>query len=352
MKKILIIEDDVALRENLAEILVLSNYSVSQASDGKEGVEKALKEKPDLILCDVGMPCLDGYGVLHVLSRHPDTFSIPFIFLSARNTTVDQRKAMSMGADDYLIKPVNESDLLDTIEIRLKKSEGLKRNVIPDKKGIRRFIQQANDPENFNLTSGNRDVNHYKKKHILYSAGQRPMNVYYVVSGKIKEFLINEDGKELITNMYTQGEFFGYINILEDVNYTETVQVLDDAQLILIPKADFLQLISNDKLVAKQFIGLLSHNIREKEEKLLNLAYNSLRKKVAIGIVEVMDKFKDTRDGKPVVEISREDLANVIGSAQESMIRTLKEFRTEKLIDVVDGSILVLNENKLRHLLY
>ena len=123
-------------------------------------------------------------------------------------------------------------------------------------------------------------------------------------------------------------------------------------QLILIPKVDFLQLISNDKLVAKQFISLLSHNIREKEEKLLNLEYNSLRKKVAIGIVEVMDKFKDTRDGKPVVEISREDLANVIGSAQESMIRTLKEFRTEKLIDVVDGSILVLNENKLRHLLY
>lgn len=352
MKKILLIEDDAALRENLAEILVLSNYSICEASDGKEGVEKALRDKPDLILCDVSLPYLDGYGVLHVLSRHPDTFAIPFIFLSSRNSAADQRKAMSMGADDYLIKPVNESDLLDTIEMRLKKSEGLKRNVIPDKKGVRRFIQQANESESFNLTSGNRDVNQYKKKHILYSVGQRPMNVFFVVSGKIKEFLINEDGKELITNMYTQGDFFGYVNILEDVNYTETVQALDDSELILIPKVDFVQLISNDKLVAKQFISLLSHNIKEKEEKLLNLAYNSLRKKVAIGIVEVMDKFKDKRDGKPVVEISREDLANVIGSAQESMIRTLKEFRTEKLIDVVDGNILVLNENKLRHLLY
>ena len=352
MKKILLIEDDKELRENIAEILRLSNFNVTEAANGKEGVEKALKDKPDLILCDVTMPVLDGYGVLHVISRHPETFAIPFIFLTAHNEFEDLRRGMGMGADDYLMKPVNENDLLNAIEVRLKKTECLKRFVVPTWTGISEFFQKVNESDEFNLLSGTRDVHKYKKKHVLYSEGEKPQYVYYVVSGKLKEYLINDDGKDLITNMYSKGDFFGYISILDDVPYTETVQVLDECELMLIPKADFLQLVNNDRQVSRQFIKLLSHNIREKEEKLLNLAYNSLRKKVAKGIINVIDKFKDEKNGRRVIEISREDLANVVGSAQESMIRTLKEFRDEKLIDIIDASIYILNENKLRHLLY
>jgi len=352
MKKILLIEDDSAFREDIAEILRLSNYIVFTASDGKCGIEKAIKEKPDLILCDVVMPGLDGYGVIHILSRHPDTFATPFIFLTGKCELADLRKGMGLGADDYLIKPFDESELLNAIEIRIKKSEGIKRNLIPDKKGLSDFIQQINESDAYNLISSERDVHVYKKKHILYSPGQRPNMVYFVIHGKVKECLINEDGKELITNMYTTGDFIGYTALLEEVNYTEMAQVIEDAELMLIPKSDFLQLINNDRQVAKQFISLLSHNVREKEERLLNLAYNSLRKKVATGIIEVIDKFQEKREGRPVIEISREDLANVVGSAQESMIRTLKEFKTESLIEIQEGIIIVLNESRLRHLLY
>lgn len=351
MRKILLIEDDFDLIESLTDLLEISGYSIVKASNGREGVEKALKEKPDLILCDVMMPVLDGFGVLHILSRHPETFAIPFIFLTARLEEVSVRKGMGMGADDYMLKPFDEKDLLDTIEVRIRKSDSLKRNVLADRTVLGDFVRDLNGSGDHNLTT-NRNIHHYKKRHLLYTQGDQPVFVYYIVEGRMKEFLINEDGKELITNMYTKGDFVGYTAVLEEVPYPESISVLDDTELLLIPKADFLQLINTDRQVARKFIKLLSHNVVEKEEKLLNLAYDSLRKKVAKGIIDVVDKFKDQKDGKPVVQISREDLANVIGSAQESMIRTLREFRMENLIDINDGSIYVLNETKLRHLQY
>ena len=123
MKKILIIEDNPDVRENTAEILELSNYEVVTAENGKEGVKAASEELPDLIICDVMMPELDGFGVLRILSQNPVTATIPFIFLTARTEKSDFRKGMSLGADDYITKPFDDVDLLNAIEIRLKKHE-------------------------------------------------------------------------------------------------------------------------------------------------------------------------------------------------------------------------------------
>ncbi|HEY1007107.1 MAG TPA: response regulator, partial [Sphingobacteriaceae bacterium] len=299
MRRILLIEDDLELRENIAEILTLSNYRVVQAGDGKTGVEKALKEKPDLIICDIMMPGLDGYGVIHILGRHPDTFAIPFIYLTGKREPDDLRKGMALGADDYLIKPFNETDLLNTIDIRIRKSEALKHYAVPAPVSMETLMRPVSEPGGFHLVSGEREIHTYSRKHVLYAQGQRPATVYFVVRGKVKEFLINEEGKELITNMYTDGDFIGYTALLNDTSYTETAQVIEEAELMLIPRNDFLQLINNDRQVARQFISLLAGNIREKEERLLNLAYNSLRKKVASGIIGVIDQFKNKKEGKP-----------------------------------------------------
>ena len=119
--KILIIEDNVDVRENLSEILVLSGYETITAANGKLGVEAALSSSPDLILCDIMMPELDGYGVLRILSKNPATSSIPFIFLTAKTEMSDMRRGMTLGADDYITKPFDDVEILDTIEIRLKK---------------------------------------------------------------------------------------------------------------------------------------------------------------------------------------------------------------------------------------
>ncbi|GAA5481277.1 response regulator transcription factor [Haloferula sargassicola] len=121
-KTILIIEDEPEMRRNLATILRLEKFTPLVAANGREGVEAALREKPDLILCDVMMPELDGYGVLRELRSEAATRATPFIFLTARGEKPDIRSGMNLGADDYLTKPVAKRDLLEAISSRLKRA--------------------------------------------------------------------------------------------------------------------------------------------------------------------------------------------------------------------------------------
>lgn len=349
-KKILVIEDNMAVRENIAEILELASYTVLTAENGKVGVDLAVKELPDLIICDIMMPELDGYGVLHLLNKNHTTSGIPFIFLTAKAERTDYRKGMDMGADDYLTKPFDDIELLNAIEVRLKKAEALRGSVASGREGLEAFIKTAQSTSNIKLTSDEREVNDYKKKHIIYANGNRPSYLFFVIKGKVKTFRMNEDGKELITGIYTENEFFGYTPILEETTYQDNAEVLEDATVMLIPKADFLQLVSSDMQTAKRFIKLLSSNLSEREDKLIQLAYNSLRKRVADGLIMVYEKFKKDEKDSPQIGLSREDLAQVVGTATESLIRTLSDFKSEKLIDIRDGKIHVLNPQKLRTL--
>jgi DNA-binding NarL/FixJ family response regulator len=122
MKKILIIEDEPEMRRNLMTILRLEKFHPTPAENGRIGIELARKEMPDLILCDVMMPELDGYGVISALRSDPATVAIPFIFLTAKGEKPDIRAGMNMGADDYLTKPVPKADLLGAIRSRLERA--------------------------------------------------------------------------------------------------------------------------------------------------------------------------------------------------------------------------------------
>jgi len=121
MTTILVIEDELPIRELIAEMLMLEDFEVLQAGNGREGIEIAQSQLPNLIICDVMMPVLDGYGVLTALQQDTSTASIPFVFLTARGTKQDIRYGMNLGADDYLIKPFTQDELLDAISIRLRK---------------------------------------------------------------------------------------------------------------------------------------------------------------------------------------------------------------------------------------
>jgi CRP/FNR family transcriptional regulator, cyclic AMP receptor protein len=349
MKKILLIEDNDEVRENTAEILELSNYKVFTASNGKEGIELAYRELPDLIICDIMMPVLDGYSVLHTLSKKPEAAAIPFIFLTAKSEKSDMRKGMEMGADDYITKPFDGSELLNAVEVRLKKAENLKKTYTQDAEGVSAFLRNARESANVQLTSDEREVNNYKKRQVLFSEGQRPTAVYFVIQGKVLVRRSNENSKEFVTNIYGPGDFLGYTAILEETNHKDTAEFVEDTELMLIPRKDFLELITGNSQVARQFIRLLARNVVEKEESLVNLAYSSLRKKVAHALMQVVDKFKPL-DG--TVELSRDTLAGIVGSATESVIRTLSDFKSEKLIDIKGSRITILDENKLRNLLY
>ncbi len=123
MKKILVIEDEPEMRRNLLAILKLERFEGLGAENGRRGVELARREKPDLILCDVMMPELDGYGVLNELRKDPATVTIPFIFLTAKDQKHEVRNGMNLGADDYLTKPVAKADLLQAIRARLERQQ-------------------------------------------------------------------------------------------------------------------------------------------------------------------------------------------------------------------------------------
>src|SRR3954471_21001033 len=165
MKKILIIEDNLEVRENTAEIIELSNYEVLTAENGKAGVEVALKELPDLIVCDIMMPVLDGYGAFHLLSKHKETATIPFIFLTAKSEKLDFRKGMEMGVDDYITKPFDGIELLNAIEVRLKKTDLLKQQY-SGSQAINEFLNNVQQTGKIQLTSDERDVYTYTKKHV------------------------------------------------------------------------------------------------------------------------------------------------------------------------------------------
>lgn len=122
MKRILVIEDEPEMRRNLLTILRLENFVPIGAENGRVGLEAARREKPDLILCDVMMPELDGHGVLQALRSDASTSCIPFIFLTARGEKPDVRSGMNLGADDYLTKPVVKAELLSAIASRLKRA--------------------------------------------------------------------------------------------------------------------------------------------------------------------------------------------------------------------------------------
>ncbi len=347
MKKILLIEDNQDVRENTAEILELAQYKVITAINGKEGVELAKLEKPDLIICDIMMPVLDGHGALHLLAKNEETAGIPFIFLTAKAERSDFRKGMEMGADDYLTKPFDDVELLNAIESRLKKNEILKKEFTKNFAGLNDFINEAKGIESLKKLSEERDIRTYKKKEDIYKEGAYPKGIYFINKGKVKSYQTNELGKELITELHKEGEFFGYLSLLQDEKYTSSAATLEDSEIFMIPKEDFFALIYKNAEVSRRFIEILSDNLREKEKQLVKLAYNSVRKRVAEALVNLSDKYKKDGDQKFSMNVSREDLANMVGTATETVIRTLSDFKEDKFIEVAGGTITILNYDKL-----
>jgi len=348
MRRVLLIEDNDEIRENTAEILELANYKVDTAANGKLGVELALELKPDLIICDIMMPVLDGYGVLHLLHKNDSLKNIPFIFLTAKSERIDFRKGMEMGADDYITKPFSDIELLTAIESRLKKASQQQKNFVEASQ------QRADEPGSINALKelvDNSAVNLYKKKRLIYDEGNHPVKLFYIQKGKIKTYKTNEDGKELTVGLYGEGDYVGYTAILEGTVYKETTEAIEATILSIVDREEFEKLLRTNKEVSQYFIQLLAQSVTDRERQLVGIAYNSLRKRVAEALVLLQKKYTKDAEGKFSMHISREDLAHIAGTATESIIRTLSDFKSEKLIDIKDGAIIILDEKKLAALL-
>lgn len=343
MKKILLIEDNMEVRENTSEILTLAHYDVVTASNGKIGVELAQKENPDLIICDIMMPELDGYGVLHILSKRPETARIPFIFLTAKTEKTDIRKGMTLGADDYLTKPFDDTDLLNAIETRLRKSSLQQKDYPSTAEGLDSFLSDAQQALNLKEFCKEKKTKLYKKKSDIFMEGDMPNHIYFIKSGSVKTYKTNLDGKELITNLYKTNDFFGFESLLENSPQQDSAITLEDSELVMIPKHDFLTLMQSHKDVSNTFISLLCKKVAEKEAQLLNLAYNSVRQRTA----EALLKMYHHQDSKESLSVPREDLAKMVGTAPESVIRVLSDFKDEGLIEIISGKVRIKSAPKL-----
>lgn len=339
MKKALIIEDSDDIREGTAEILDLAGYETFTAKNGKIGVELAIKHLPDIILCDIMMPELDGYGVLYLLQKNQQTAHIPFIFMTAKAERADMRKGMEMGADDYLTKPFDDVELFSAIESRLRKK---------------------NKPAGFKSVGGDRDslfeslkakgkTRSFLNKQIIYVENDEPSHLYFVKKGQVKTYMRAKDGRELSATLYAEGDFFGYESICQSTSYTDNAATLTDTEIVMIAKADFMEYLLNHQEIASAFIGMLSGSVQEKEEQMVRLAYFSVRKRVADALVQVAHKFGEPGVDSCTLKISRDDLAALVGTASETVSRMLADFKEEKLIEKNGNAINILSLAKLKN---
>ena len=345
MKTILLIEDDEIIRENTAELLEMAGFAVLTAENGQLGVAHALATKPDLVVCDIMMPVLDGYGVLQVFNQNAQLAGVPFIFLTAKTERLDLRRGMALGADDYLTKPFDKAELLSAITGRLARFQHLKPEYdLQAQGGLCAFLDDAQAVGDLNSLSADRKVHVIRKKQDVYLEGDEPARVYFVQSGRVKTVKTTDGGKELITGLYGPGEFFGYLALLDHTLHTDSAVAVDDSELVYIPQDDFTQLLLRNAEVSQQFIRLLAGRVRERETQLLAMAYSSIRRRVADTLLHLHAQAGP--EGH--IHLSRDDMAAMVGTAPESLIRTLSEFKQDGLIELTPKNIRVLEPEKLR----
>ncbi|NNG11077.1 MAG: response regulator [Arenibacter sp.] len=351
MKRILLIDDNKDVRENTAEILELAHYEVATAENGKIGVEMAKKFRPDVVVCDIMMPEMDGYGVLEVLSKNSATASTPFIFLTAKTEREDMRLGMNMGADDYLTKPFEDKELLEAIACRLQKNDFLRKEIAKNREGLNTFLDEASNYMDMESLSKDYPLKSYEKKEVVFWEGDNAHAMYFIESGSIKTYKSTESGKEFVTGIYGAGNFIGQLSLLNtERTYVENATVLEDAQLCSIPREDFTKLLYGNAIVSQKFISMISNNLMHLQEQLVDMAYASVRQRAAKALLELYEKRVIQDDARSGIGIPREDFAGMIGTATETAIRTLTDFKDEGLITTDHGRrIVILDKKGLRN---
>lgn len=347
---ILIVEDNSDIRENASRLLESAGYKTFTADNGKNGLESARKYTPDLILCDIMMPILDGYGVLRALENIPEMASVPFIFMTAKTEKADFRKGMDLGADDYLPKPFTGDDLLRVVSTRLKKSRLNRKSLENNADGTADFTDTAKTLNDINILTDHKTLKKVKKKEMLFMEGNSSNVLYLVVSGKIITYKTNEWGKKYTTEIYKEKDFLGYGSLFDEGKHKESAIAIENSEIAIIPKQEFFQLLHANKEVSMKFLKLLSNNLSGSEEKLLKLAYDSARKRVAEALIFVSKKYNMNDKNECTFPLYRENISSLAGITPESVSRNLTDFKVEKLIETDNGKIKIIDLRKLETL--
>jgi DNA-binding response OmpR family regulator len=320
MKKILIIEDNSDIRENTATILEMAGYEVFTAENGRAGIDEARRSKPDLVVCDVMMPELDGFGVLHIFRKDPKFQDVPFIFLTAKSERADYRKGMDLGADDFLSKPFAVMELLTSIEARLDKASA--------KRAVSIFSKEINENDKIDWVQKLFSISQVrrfsaKRKTNIIQEGSIAQQLVLVERGIAKAFSTHDSGKILITDLYFKGDIIGLSDLVVNKTSSISVEAVSDTELAVIPVQDLTDYISRHPKEAEFISHFACVELAQKQAKLLDMAYTPMRERVK----NLMKSLEEKLDANNLEEItsyfSREELAQMAGTATESLIRVL-----------------------------
>jgi CRP-like cAMP-binding protein len=213
--------------------------------------------------------------------------------------------------------------------------------------GIQRFFSRAKAEKDFEKLSLDKEVRSYKAKDTIYNEGSDARWLYFIISGSVKTIQINDFGKELITHIYNTGDFFGYFPILRETPHTDSAVGLKECKLRLIPSNDFKLMLFNNRDFAAQFIKVLANDADDTEQKLIELAYSSVRRKVANALLSFTVKKDNQKTESNVLSVSRDNLAAAAGTAKETLIRTLSDFKAEGLLEIDGKFITLLDRSRL-----
>lgn len=345
--RVLVIEDNREVRENIIEILELDGYQTLGAPDGKVGVTIARENVPDLILCDIMMPELDGYGVVKIVKQDERLKDIPFLFLTAKSEKQDFRRAMSLGADDFITKPFDDIDLLESVEVRLKLRET---NTAPKWSSFwYRGMKMEEINQGIDLLrkrAQNKVTKRYEAKESIFKSGEYPLFLFFVKKGVLKMSITTDTGKEMITCLNKEKDLLGVVPYLLNEAFRADCSALVESEIELIPVTDCENLVRKDPGFLSALNFILAHQNSYFASRNVDLAYSTVRKKVANALLLYQEAFGLSR-----FPCLRDDLSGLAAVAKETLIRTLSDFKKEGLIHVFLHEIEILEEEKIRRML-
>jgi len=341
MPNILLIEDNPEIRESMAEILELSGHTILKAPNGKVGVTMAREHRPDLIICDVMMPELDGFGVISLLSKDPLTQKIPFIFLTSKMAAQDLRKGMNLGADDYLTKPFELSELLRAIEIRLQKAsnrqtEESHAKLNPHLSSLQKYQKQ------FEEWTHKFEERIIQDGQILTDTGNQAVFLYWLTEGILQLQQEPIPGRLFIRQLQAPPYLLGLEACLNSIAQPEQAISLNMAKVRAIPVEDFKQFLQEKPLVMRYLLQLISSQAIEQQNFQAAYAFASVRKRVALSLLRIHAIFEDQE-----IDFPRERLASFSGVSRGGLMRVLAEFREDNYLEINNSKLRIIEPSSL-----
>ncbi|MFM8179618.1 MAG: cyclic nucleotide-binding domain-containing protein [Candidatus Kapaibacterium sp.] len=348
MDMILLIESDPAIASHVTDVLQLASHAVMRVASGREAVSAAMEHRPNLVICTLAAKDIDGMSVLRIISSNPATKRTPFIMIGVPSDYATLRRMMEAGADDVLSTSFTDAELLGAVAARLRLSQSRHDHVSDEQPPETRPAEIMPMDNDLSALRRHGRVKKFRKGENIYAEDSTPHAIYYVVHGKVKTYRTHELGKDLITGLYGDGMFFGHIAALEEKPHTDAAQALDESEVIVIPHTEFLNVLLHSAMMSHRFLRMLADELDSKDDSLVRLAYNSVRKRVADALLALERQYHMSSPDPFHITISRENLANLAGTATETTIRTLHDFKEERLIDIKGSTIAILDLDRLK----